>query len=83
MLTPYKSDISAGHFGPDGWGATEKLYISAGYYRPDGWQTTEKSAFYEKRLSESWERHKTVMFKTLRMGRRGFGHASERRQSPF
>lgn len=23
----------------------------------------------------SWERHKTVMFKNLRIGRRGFGHA--------
>ena len=26
-------------------------------------------------IDVSWERHKTVMFKNLRMGRRGFGHA--------
>ena len=43
-LTPYKSDIFAGHDGPDGWGATEKLHIYAGFIRPDDWQTTEKSA---------------------------------------
>ncbi len=36
-----------------------------------------------KKGASSWDRHKTVMVKNLRMGRRGFGHAFSCAKSSF